>query len=305
MDIQGFQKVVERLAENASSWGNDILYNMAKNSDLTETEQLAGAMWLIGTSYSASPQRRSYKSWMVRPNNDGRGQFFDQVADFLNKDPHLPSLQKDIGTFQFDGSDQEMDLLIKSIELVLQFDACLCKAIEKFDGATDKDVCTHHISFCSKFLHFYHPHSVFIIDRFALQGGKDLFSRKKGIYICDPENDHSYNPLHEPQDCFDDSLGKTFRASDVKKYVEKVKENLPSQLVEAGDAYIPHCVRSYLLGCWLKNQGIPLGKQASIPRLADTVFLNLKAPLPSATYENGKPKNERAILEAFRLQLEK
>ena len=56
--------------------------------------------------------------------------------------------------------------------------------------------------------------------------------------------------------------------------------------------YIEHCIRSYLLGCYITQKakitpinqikyGFPYALE-SMPRLTDAVFLNIKAPLSAA-----------------------
>ena len=60
MNIDELFDVVRRLKDDGYFFGNQVLYEMAANSALTDKNQFACAMWLIGRSYAASPQRRSY-----------------------------------------------------------------------------------------------------------------------------------------------------------------------------------------------------------------------------------------------------
>ena len=61
LSIEGFNKELEKINANSWGYGNEILYLMAKDpQDLTDKAKLAGAIWLIGRAYAASPQRRSY-----------------------------------------------------------------------------------------------------------------------------------------------------------------------------------------------------------------------------------------------------
>lgn len=281
MDYQGFLAAVQSLNENSYFYGNEVLYRMAAESDIKDPDQLAGTMWLIGRSYAASPQRRSYaKKHPVRPDNDGRDQFFSYVANALE----LPNLLRKDDCIRFKTPDEDIKLLTDSIRMVLQFNLALSKAIEEFDNAPDNIHCTNHISFCSKFLHFYYRNAVFIIDSYAQAGATHLFggyNANKSRYICDP--------VDRKVDCFDATVCEHFPKKEVNDLVKCIECNLADVLAqyknrkqENAKAYIKHCVCSYLLGCELKNgEVIPSAQLAgkefrSMPRLVDTVFLNIK-----------------------------
>lgn len=280
MDYQGFLAAVQSLNENSYFYGNEVLYRMAAESDIKDPDQLAGTMWLIGRSYAASPQRRSYaKKHTVRPDNDGRDQFFSYIAKALE----LPNIleKNDFITFKTCG---DIELLTDSIRMVLQFNLSLSKAIEQFDDAPEGVHCTNHISFCSKFLHFYYRNAVFIIDSYAQAGATHLFggyNANKLKYICEPVDRNT--------DYFDETVYKQFpkkKVNDLEKCIEgklaDVLAQYESRKHENAKAYVKHCVRSYLLGCKLKEEKvIPSAQLAgeefqSMPRLVDTVFLNIK-----------------------------
>ena len=197
MDIREFNAELEKINKNSWGYGNEILYCMAQNShDLTDKDKLAGAIWLIGRAYAASPQRRSYGKtktgkkyknfdgkdvirpiWPVKTQNDGREGFFDDIAkntdisclDTLIKKSNSFSYKFDLLT---NNNSSDKQLLIDSIVAVLSFNKSLGAAIEVFDGV-DQLVdhmfdgeyvsCNNHISFVSKFLHFYFPKIVFIM----------------------------------------------------------------------------------------------------------------------------------------------
>jgi hypothetical protein len=302
MNYEEFIEVVEHLNDTNASFGNEILYKMAMDSDLTNKDQLAGAMWLIGRSYAASPQRRSYgvykEKWPVRPDNDGRGQFFSFIAD--NIQIQTADIPQD--SYAYDNCEQDLDLLKRSILFVLQFNLALSQAIEKFDYATGKAICTNHISFCSKLLHFYSPEAVFIIDNFAQAGSNRLFSNRGLYYMCTPDKPETYRPLYmddlitnstidhnEANDIFlKDDVFAAFSVNDSLCRLEKELKNEVDQCYadrkpENAMLYVTHCIRYYILGCMLKGK-ITLKElwkngKTSMPRLTDSVFLNIKGKL--------------------------
>ena len=294
MDYNGFFDAVKALDKNSHSYGNDVLYNMCANMDLTNFEQLAGAMWLIGRSYAASPQRRHYGTdtdkkslWPVRSDNDGRDQFFSYSARHIlqNNPDTLNGLN---GTFTYKYTESDVRLLIDSITKVLQFNLALSAAIEAFDYATEV-ACTNHISFCSKFLHFCYPNSVFIIDEYSRIGASRLFNHADKVYIC--HCDETFNLLKMQNSGDQYYLSKDVYSefpkheySDILQQAEKCLDPLLEQYNnrkrENARAYIIHCVRSYILGCRLmKACTIADTKSKYMPRLVDTIFLNIKGPL--------------------------
>lgn len=287
---------IRQLNENTYFYGNEVLYKMAAESDILIPEQLSGAMWLIGRSYAASPQRRSYPNhWKVRPDNDGRDQFFSFIANRIPLDNLLPADKH----FSYDGGDDDLSLLTQSAAMVLQFNLSLSKAIEQFDNAPSSTYCTNHISFCSKFLHFYYRHTVFIIDSYAQNGATLLFGgyrKNKGRYLCVPNRDDILDqpPIHY----FKEDVYQKFSKADVQGLASSIELDLAELLThytnrkpDNAKAYIAHCVRSYLLGCALKEEGIaPSSRLAgdpfrSYPRLIDTVFLNIKSECTSKKSE--------------------
>ena len=224
MNIIEFNTELKKINDSSWGYGNEILYCMAQNShDLTDKDKLAGAIWLIGRAYAASPQRRSYGTmednllgyiktdgklaskcpiWPVRTQNDGREGFFDEISANiianLDFEGWMSSHSRFSEPYKYDCLATDINKLTKSIIAVLQFNILLSKALEKFDEVPQKNVfgkyrvfCSNHISFSSKFLHFYFPHTVFIIDNFARDGGKLLFdgyntNKPRGLY--EPHN---------------------------------------------------------------------------------------------------------------------
>lgn len=340
MNIQEFNAELEEINKNSWGYGNEILYCMAQNPhDLKDKDKLAGAIWLIGRAYAASPQRRSYGTmddnllryikadgklaskcpiWPVRTQNDGREGFFDEVADNIIGNYDFEEWLNGLSTFselyKYNCSPTDIDKLTKSIIAVLQFNILLSKALEKFDEVPPKNVfgkyrvfCSNHISFSSKFLHFYFSHTIFIIDNFARDGGKLLFAgyntnKPRGLY--EPRNAKS-NP-------FEKSIYDEFNKADVlnlynsiindqtiKIIIDEYDKRKRQDSTETGDNstvkdYIEHCIRSYLLGCYIADKSksnitpreqIKYNKPYSIfsmPRLTDAILLNIKEPISNS-----------------------
>ena len=338
MNITGFNAELKNI--NATSWGygNEVLYCMAKDPrDLTDKDKLSGAIWLIGRAYAASPQRRSYgitknnvgyinsdgktpdkrPIWPVRTQNDGREGFFDEISDemqtFIKNDDKFKALiddySKNPAAYLYDRSNSDIDKLTESIGVVLQFNLFLSKSLEKFDEVPEGNkfngnnvYCSNHISFASKFLHFYFPNRVFIIDNFARDGGKLLFNENTTTKL------RAFYDAPTASNSFDAEVYKEFSKEEEKSIVKQIIDNniicglsqayddrTRSANAVSGDNstvrdYIEHCVRSYLLGCYITEKakitpinqikyGLPY-KLESMPRLTDAIFLNIKAPLP-------------------------
>lgn len=318
LTLDKFKEKLIKLNEASWSYGNEVLYKMAENPDhLQDKKKLEGGIWIIGRAYAASPQRRSYGTtnndigyvnlngdenlkkrpiWPVKTQNDGREGFFGEIAnnfdisciDGLIKDYHTKNLK-----YEFNLSDIDIKLLRTSINAVLSFNDNLSRSIEKFDKVpTQSNIkCNNHISFSSKFLHFYFPNIIFIIDSFAFNGGCYLFngSEEKKRYIEIPADDNHF---------FDNTVYKEFKSCSVNDIFKKLtgsKNNdiKESEIKETDDSdnikdtnYIKHCIRSYLMGCFLEKEGInPIsyikGKETfcPMPRLTDTIFLNIKKEL--------------------------
>lgn len=344
MNINEFIDKIRELNNKSYSYGNEIFYLMGRSSDiLTDRIKLEGAMWIIGRSYAASPQRRSYGTtensftqtndkyhdrdgreganrpiWPVKTQNDGREGFFDEVARSLSLSclngilPHRVTKYKfkpviirkkknnKIESVKIDEND--LNLLIKSITAVLSFNKSLSKAIEEFDDVPVGNIfdgkavnCNNHISFSSKFLHFIFPDIVFIIDSYAFDGGCALFNGKEDEknrrFIVTPPNENDF---------FDNSVYEQFDKNVVKEIINQINDKIKDGSAGEGESnisstdddgldgekYIAHCVRSYLMGVFLKNQGIsPINHIKNdqtfqpMPRLVDLVYLNIKKPI--------------------------
>ena len=323
MNIGDFKKAIEDI--NSGNWlyGNEILYRMASAGGLTDAEKLAGAMWLIGRTYAASPQRRNYGTvennegyidaegkcpsrrprWPVRPQNDGRDEFFGAIARTMVEDNAYTTAvcgwQSELGEgYYYNNSSGDMDRLISVICAVLGFNLILGRALEWYDMAQPGFFCSHHVSFSSKLLHFFFPHSVFIVDSFAKDGGSRLFGGRRQDIGFDGMLGGAFGPdifsrfSSDNSSAFATILGTVLGREDVKtlreEYEKRKRNGGNGEDVTTADEYIKHCVRSYLLGVYIKGEGISPKEQIryappltveSMPRLIDSVFLNIKCPL--------------------------
>ncbi len=360
MNIDEFKTVIDHINNSSWSFGNETLYSMAKTpGDITDKDKLTGAIWLIGRAYAASPQRRAYGKtknkkfidhpqgddvtrpiWPVKTSNDGRGGFFDfiaeRIAKRIDKTPDLHDLIKTYSNavvYEFNQaneksknkyiSDNDFDLLCQSIRAVLQFNRALSDALEEFDNVPqnnkfDGDIvhCNSHISFCSKFLHFYFPNIIFIIDSYAYNGGSRLYKTNKGWrYICDPQNFRSEEELEADKkaSALDTTVDKEFDKEMVDSIAQAIKEKILNTHSSEDDSnskekyddddigannYIWHCARSYLLGKFIKDKMIVPSVQIKgndsfrpIPRLTDAVLLNIKKE---------RTKNEKKLFLCFK-----
>lgn len=334
MNITQFNTELENINQASYGYANEILYLMARNpDDLTDKEKLTGAIMLIGRAYAASPQRRSYGTkrleeeyfdasgnkkttapiWPIRTQNDGRSGFFDEIADTMENSLSQREF-KDLTTsatqeYEYNCSDTDIDKLTTSIQMVLQYNLYLSKALEKFDEVPANNkfknktfYCSNHISFASKFLHFYFPHHVFIIDTFARNGGKNLFSK-----YSENKPRTFYNPPSSTSDNFEEeiynkftTISRIYNKISQKDEIKAINEGYRGRSLKKSNNsnndndlsvkdYIEHAIRSYLLGCYMKNNAniTPINhikydqtlSIRSMPRITDAVFLNIKAPL--------------------------
>ncbi len=314
MDIKNFIKEIKNLNECSWEYGNEVLYKIAKDpSDLKDKDKLEGAIWLIGRAYAASPQRRSYgTTWPVRTQNDGREGFFAEIAETMSKSIKNDALLKKFincykieSEYEYNKCDKDIEKLKDSILAVLQFNLILSLALEAFDYVPlnnkfkDKNVyCSNHISFASKFLHFYFPHSVFIIDNFANEGGKSLFNGNSEKNYRTFYKELDMNKDNVADLAFDNKIYEFFKKEDMNKiYKEiinfsdiqvmmekyKIRSRIDKEDTSTLKNYTEHCIRSYLMGYFLnRNQIKPCNYISSksplysMPRLTDTIFLNIK-----------------------------
>lgn len=362
-----FTDVFNAINEISSSVGNEALYNACAKADLNNENDLCGMMWLIGRSYAASPQRRSYGMsfrlkykginkdgkpikrpiWRVRTENSGNGDFFLELArnikKYSNDTDNFNALYENIETLSKQNNEYKLqindkgkvcDSDIKRLSLSIKCVSILNRLVkrgtewfdcipkdhvhsinldllnEDTDSKDNKDYvyCKNQISFSSKFLHFFSPTSVFIIDQFSKQGGDFFFDNKSDIeYIIsngllDDEEDENNAEIikacltKEDREQILKEFGG-FKKQLLKDIIEELKTEYPKDKEEIINLkrtkkqkelanidfkncfikdYVEHCVNSYVL-CLLIKQKFPnLDPKKSYPRLSDTIFMRTK-----------------------------
>ncbi len=285
-------------------FGNQILYNMCADNqtDIGNANHLADMIWLIGRSYAASPERRTYgykknadgkvekdnngkRQTLFKPKNadNGRGGFFISIANFIIQHKDFPSLKGNVkklqkASYDYKGLDNDIALLTTSIVTVYLFNQFIRFASESFDGLTDEmkkqgAACKNQISFSSKFLHFHCPKNVYIIDQYSLDGGKSLIPQKKlsrDIYF-----EGETKELLENLSCLKEECEKIYSRVNteiVNTYPNIFSEDKLSKQDEKISTYMQHCVRAYCLSKYFFNAGI---KNIS-PRFIDDLLLRIK-----------------------------
>lgn len=290
--MNNFQTIVELIDNENMRSGNDAIYKKCCNSIFVSSsavieekkkvsEYFEGMLWLIGRSYAASPQRRSYgKSkhiipdktakgeyvlrsvWPVKTENSGNGDFFAELAaNIVNRKVENASDYEELGQlinrlhdskYNFNASiitteqsklNEDVALMRDSIIAVSKLNRLVKRSTEIFDLVNkycsyhkhtiplhfrrnpdidcDYVYCKNQISFSSKFLHFFCPNTVFIIDQFSEKGGKFLFPGRLSdveYYISNFEINYDDTASEICSDCFE------FNKEFVKSLSEKYKE---------------------------------------------------------------------------------
>lgn len=264
-------------------------------------EALAAQMWLIGRSYAASPERRNYniennknndEKLKLSSSGDGLDTYFDLLANELlekikgDKDL-INALEKLNCKYNFDEdkliSDSDKETLKESINVVLKFNELLKETrflidkndIEDYINNKLKDLSkiniknlwqedeTNSLSFCSKFLHFHYPNTVFIMDHITeghFKGrGKELkFKFNNKTESCITVEKQNVKEILINTFEFDKNYKETDMQKD-KKYF-----------------YKRHCVREYLLAKAIYNKDKTfktIFDEKYIPRIIDTYML--------------------------------
>ena len=152
-------------------------------------------------------------------------------------------------------------MLKKVVKAVDLLNKIVKKASKDYDDRNNKKIkdnvdYRNQISFCSKFLQFHCPHTVFIIDSFTQTAAKLLFSskNKKQLYIGKQK------------------INEEFK-NEIKKY-------LPECSLESSDItkdYENMCKRSYAVCCYIKKSKLNKSKITYYPRISDCFFQNIKS----------------------------
>lgn len=177
-----FDKDVSKDILVKSNKGNELLYAFCSDmNNWLNRDYLSAQIWLIGRSYAASPERRSYKDGKFKPNEaekgNGTDKFYDKLSEELLKEKEYKELIEHLKTlkdkqYSFTENDKDVEILKEVIMSVITFNRLLRIAVKNVDK-TDNDSLNNFISFSSKFLHFYVPNVIYIIDSFSSQGLND------------------------------------------------------------------------------------------------------------------------------------
>ena len=284
-----FLAEIENIIQNEfnHSFGNDILYGISddKKYPWGDKIRLADKIWLIGRSYTASPERRYIGDKikgkdllkLVEYRGDGTGDFFIELASIISNNYNdIVDSVRMLKRLQFDKSRQDLEILQKSIQLVLDFNALIRDAAIEFDdnfnsNLTGKVLHRQHVSFCSKFLHFHIPYSVFIFDHFTEEGSKSLINeRQKNIWKLSGK----IKITKTIKDIFVDDYSKYNKDIKIKSYTTNLHNYI--------NRYKEHCIREYLLCCYVKSERDNLAQEPKYyPRMADSVCQRIQKSVDS------------------------
>lgn len=278
-------KIIENILNEGCSFGNRLLYNMCVNipgQDWNDEVVLADKIWLIGRSYAASPERRFSKKGEIKTKQgDGTGEYFYEIAKSIMRNQEndfFPNDDSCNDEYSFDFSNNDLELLKNAIEAVSNFNKKIKIASEAYDGGIlDSEYYKNQVSFCSKFLHFHYPNSIFIIDSTVYEGAKYLWStRSKSDAIISGEvcvknkgvsakEKGLYKIFNNPKyiDFENDITSFTETVCDCKKARDCIKE------------YGKHCLRAYMTGCLIKHCCKETPK-SNYPRVIDTFLQKVK-----------------------------
>lgn len=255
-----------------NSFGNGLLYHMCSpNKNSWEDKAiLADKIWLIGRAYAVSPERRfSLKNGIAKVDysrGDGTGKYFKHIAEYImnhyNSNDFWNKYMLLNAPYKFDNSDEDIEKLNLSIKIVAKLNNLIKEASEDFDSAYNKELSNkvkykNQISFCSKFLHFHFPHSVFIFDSFTFDSGKLLCRKscRRKVVLENTEIEID---------------------SAVRNEIVKHEVNIKTSLFAGNMSnYIKHCMNSYMLCCFIKND-LKIYSQISYPRMSDRILQNIK-----------------------------
>ena len=140
-----------------------------------ECDKLSGQMWIIGRSYSASPERTQgpIKSGFANAKPTTDSSFFPEIAELIVKDDHYDKLRTLTDeavnrVYHLDNSEDDRKLLRDTVRFVAIFNEIIKSQSKQLNE--NKDIirqAKNNISFSSKFLHFHLPQLIFIIDSFS------------------------------------------------------------------------------------------------------------------------------------------
>lgn len=261
---------------------------LSTNLDDDSINRFGSAIWLIGRSYSASPERRNNAT----STDDGLGNFFFDLAnhimsnskykDFLEK---LKSLTNQ--PYQYNYTDEDITILFNSVKCVKLFNEIIIEGIQKIDS-TDTDQKSENknsssrdnLSFCSKFLHFYNPHIFFIKDTFSFDGAISLFTgNKKNITFnnCKDLNECTLKKIFS-------NVSLNYAEIDQKaEYFDLYCKKSLSKTENSIRLYLQHVLRAYAVARLLNHNKRNCCQQVCdnatsqyMPRLVDSILMRIK-----------------------------
>lgn len=282
MNIFGAGMYIKQLADkineiivNEVSFGNKLLYAMCvarAGQEWGNASRLADKLWLIGRAYAASPERR-FTTKEKHPSDyhgDGTGLFFEQVASNIvqaEQYSNIVSSVKGLQYLHFNGTEKDFTQLRNGIVSVIEFNALLKSVLQQFDESCgayhDKPEYKNHISFCSKFLHFHAPYSVFILDYFTEEGAKTLVeSRRRQPWVLKdfPLGDEVCKPLFE-------IFKKLLNYKQIDELILDIKDEKEKEWAKR---YYLHSLREYAIGCFIIDK-VCFNPKVYMPRLVDSV----------------------------------
>ena len=236
----------------------------------------------------------------MQSSGDGLDTFFDNLAKRLLKEYNSNSgfeLDENVSNnqpYNYDsqninsGNQSDIEKLKKSITCVLDFNLfirdCIFKIDEKYftkipqlpesqgleitiDEKDLKDLKNNQnniLSFCSKFLHFHYPNTVFIMDSITKSHFKRKDTKYKFTFSGIEEN-------FEIDDMYSDV--NTFVSTYInKRYPNKEEQEKYKKQIDIEKEYIRHCAREYILATKLRKKGYDFGGRY-VPRIIDTFML--------------------------------
>ena len=282
MNIFGAGMYIKQLADkineiivNEVSFGNKLLYAMCVDKEGQEwgnASRLADKLWLIGRAYTASPERRFTKKEKSSNDyhGDGTGLFFEEVASNIIRAEsykNIVSSVQGLQNLQFDGTGKDFTQLRNSILCVIEFNALLKVALQQFDESCgahhEKEEYKNHISFCSKFLHFHAPYSIFILDYFTEEGAKTLVgSCRRQPWVL--KDIHLNAEVCKP---FFEMFEKLLNYKPIDELVSAIQDDKEKEWAKR---YYLHSMREYAIGRFIKEH-VMFNPEVYMPRLVDSV----------------------------------
>lgn len=268
-DIISYIKEISK-EKTVYTYGDKCLYRMCRESlKSKDVYEVASTIWLIGRSYAASPERQIKKS-LDEQNKIKSEELFKVFADKIVNNIFNDQRMVENGEYKYNDDYIEKDarLLCDTVLLVQKLNMMRTK-VSRVDGTENI------ISFCSKFLHFYMPKQVFIIDQYSLNGsirilGK-IHSQTKEKHV---DKDFLVDDfrIKECQDNFS-SIDRKVLDILTKENRINIKED------KVLEEYRKHICRCYALAMFLnKNDltGIEIYNNLnSMPRLVDSILLKV------------------------------